>query len=505
MSIKVIIADDSMFLRKKISDILLTDNSINIIGYASNGKEAVEMVKDFHPNVLLLDLLMPEMNGLDAFERIMNNVPTPTIILSSISPQTMDASIQALLMGAFDYIIKPSGLEAKDLPKFQEELINKVHSASQSQIKKVYESDDLTHKKMYLRQELVNDTFKFGEYLNKLEPIDKSIDTEEKTSKPNDSIIVKSKRETILQEEPKIPKIINNVDKKDQVIPLIAEADKNFKVIPEEKSESKLKYDSSNQTNSIIEKKITLEHKVKNKNKLRKLVLVKNKKEFNELNEKKSRLTGEQKYLKAESVLDSRIISDVYLTTNIIVLGASVGGPRTLRTILKEIPKDLSCPLLIVQHLNANFINTFVNTLRNDCSIKIKVAEDGELIQSGIAYISPGEKHMEISIKNGIPHIKTYIGTPIHHCIPSIDVLFYSAARIYRNRAMGIILTGMGEDGVEGLRAIKNNGGRTIAESEETCVLYGMPKFAANRGYADFIIPNYEVKNYIMNFAKFNK
>jgi len=255
MSIKVIIADDSMFLRKKISDILLTDNSINIIGYASNGKEAVEMVKDFHPNVLLLDLLMPEMNGLDAFERIMNNVPTPTIILSSISPQTMDASIQALLMGAFDYIIKPSGLEAKDLPKFQEELINKVHSASQSQIKKVYESDDLTHKKMYLRQELVNDTFKFGEYLNKLEPIDKSIDTEEKTSKPNDSIIVKSKRETILQEEPKIPKIINNVDKKDQVIPLIAEADKNFKVIPEEKSESKLKYDSSNQTNTIIEKK----------------------------------------------------------------------------------------------------------------------------------------------------------------------------------------------------------------------------------------------------------
>ncbi|KKN11890.1 hypothetical protein LCGC14_1022050, partial [marine sediment metagenome] len=102
--VNVVVADDSAYLRKKISDILNKNELINIIDFAKNGEEAVDLVKKHNPDVLVLDLVMPKMNGLDAFKLIMEESPTPTVILSAISPKNLDSSIQALLMGAFDYI-----------------------------------------------------------------------------------------------------------------------------------------------------------------------------------------------------------------------------------------------------------------------------------------------------------------------------------------------------------------------------------------------------------------
>jgi two-component system chemotaxis response regulator CheB len=166
----------------------------------------------------------------------------------------------------------------------------------------------------------------------------------------------------------------------------------------------------------------------------------------------------------------------------LIVIGASVGGPRTITTILKDIPKDFPCPILVVQYLTPQFINTFVNTLNDVCKITIKIAKNEEYIQTGIVYIAPGDNHMEVSVKNDNPFIKIYKGTPVHFCMPSIDVLFFSAARIYRNRIMTIFLTGMGEDGVDELDTIQKLGGKTITKSQKTCVLYGMSKLAKERG-----------------------
>ena len=172
MSIDVIIADDSAYLRKSIADILKNHKLINIVDYAKNGEEAIKLIRKHSPDVLILDLLMPKMNGLDAFKMIMEECPTPTVILSAISPKNLDSSIQALLMGAFDYIIKPGGIGAKDLPRFREELLGKVLLASQSQIKRIFqkENGDLEKPKS-LRQEIVNEVFDFGQYLNRLSPI----------------------------------------------------------------------------------------------------------------------------------------------------------------------------------------------------------------------------------------------------------------------------------------------------------------------------------------------
>jgi len=202
-----------------------------------------------------------------------------------------------------------------------------------------------------------------------------------------------------------------------------------------------------------------------------------------------------------EYFLELAPVSFVKLTTKIIVIGASVGGPRTLRTILSEIPKNFPIPILVVQHLNHLFMRQFVVSLKNVCNINVKIGSNYEIIRAGNIYLSPGDKHMQVTVKNDEPCIRTFEGEPINYCRPSVDVLFYSCARVYKEKTLGILLTGMGRDGAAGLRAIKSNGGRTIAESEETSILYGMPKAAAEIGAADLIIPNYKIIDEIIRFV----
>ena len=171
MTIKVVIVDDSAFIRKKIAEILTEHPLVQIVDRAKNGLEAVEMVKKHRPDVLVLDLIMPVMDGLEAFKRIIAEYPTPTIILSAVNPQSMGSSIQALLIGAFDYIVKPGGLGAKDLPRFKEELLAKVLLASESQIRRIIEQEISIHEKSSMRQSLVKETFEFGKRLSKIKPI----------------------------------------------------------------------------------------------------------------------------------------------------------------------------------------------------------------------------------------------------------------------------------------------------------------------------------------------
>ncbi|MBN1801395.1 MAG: hypothetical protein JW891_07815, partial [Candidatus Lokiarchaeota archaeon] len=190
------------------------------------------------------------------------------------------------------------------------------------------------------------------------------------------------------------------------------------------------------------------------------------------------------------------------LETNIIVMGASVGGPKTLPSILKEIPANFPSPILIVQHLNHFFMRQFAISLRGICNLPVRIPSNGEEILAGKIYLSPGEHHMEIVVINNKPCIRTFEGERVNFCRPSVDVLFLSAAKVYKNNTMGILLTGMGKDGVKGLLAIKKMGGKTIAESEETSILYGMPKIAAENEAANIILPNYKIKDMMIQFAR---
>ena len=197
-----------------------------------------------------------------------------------------------------------------------------------------------------------------------------------------------------------------------------------------------------------------------------------------------------------------KIMKRSRIQSNTIVIGTSTGGPRTLKSILKEIPKDFPSPILIVQHLDPYFMKELSKSLNQICNIEIKIPVNGEKILPGKAYLSPGGKHMKVVLRNNIPCIKIFKGEPVNFCMPSVDVLFFSAAEVYKNQILGILLTGLGEDGAAGLEAIKKQGGKTIAESEQTCVVYVMPKAAVKRGAANFIVPNYEIKDHMMRFTK---
>ncbi|MBD3255954.1 MAG: hypothetical protein GF383_12735, partial [Candidatus Lokiarchaeota archaeon] len=193
----------------------------------------------------------------------------------------------------------------------------------------------------------------------------------------------------------------------------------------------------------------------------------------------------------------------VLIESNVVVIGASVGGPRTITQILRTIPSDFTCPILIVQHLTNQFVDVFVSSLNENCALNVKIAEDGKLIEKSTVYIAPGNYHLSIATKNCSPIIKLFQGPPVHFCIPSIDVLFSSAARIYQEKVLAILLTGMGKDGVKGMGMIKKYGGRTIAEAKETSILYGMPKSAVKKGYAELILPNYEIADYLNKYDKY--
>jgi len=202
-----------------------------------------------------------------------------------------------------------------------------------------------------------------------------------------------------------------------------------------------------------------------------------------------------------EYFLDRSPIFVKNLESKIVVIGASVGGPRTLRTIFSDIPRGFPAPILVVQHMNHFFMRQLAISLRSICKIDVKIGLNNERIRPGVIYISPGEKHMQVAVKNGKPTVRTYEGEPVNFCRPSVDVLFYSTARVYKKKTLGVLLTGMGRDGVAGLQAIKSRGGKTIAESKNTSILYGMPKAAADLGAADLILDNYEIIDEMIKFV----
>ena len=218
--------------------------------------------------------------------------------------------------------------------------------------------------------------------------------------------------------------------------------------------------------------------------------------------EKIEKIEQEKKAKYEDHLLDKTPIIIDKLETNVIVMGASVGGPRTLELILTKIPKNFPSPILVVQHMDHFFMRQFAMRLKDKCNLETKLGKNGELIKPGTIYISPGDKHMQIIGINGKPGIRTYEGEPVNYCRPSVDILFLSAVRVYKNNTIGVLLTGMGVDGVAGLKAIKAAGGKTIVESEETAILYGMPKAAVQSGVADLIVPNHRIKYLLVSYAK---
>jgi two-component system, chemotaxis family, protein-glutamate methylesterase/glutaminase len=184
--------------------------------------------------------------------------------------------------------------------------------------------------------------------------------------------------------------------------------------------------------------------------------------------------------------------------SRIIAIGVSTGGPNALQYMLAQIPADFPAAFVIVQHMPEGFTDMFARRLDECCAMDIQEAKSGDLLVAGRVLICPGNRHMMVRRMPRGEMVVLSDSPPINGHRPSVDVLFHSVAQEFGLIAVGLLMTGMGEDGAEGLGAIKAAGGMTIAQSEETCVVSGMPRAAIVKGYANKILPLDSIGNYLI-------
>ncbi len=206
--------------------------------------------------------------------------------------------------------------------------------------------------------------------------------------------------------------------------------------------------------------------------------------------------------LSADAVMAKRTVSSMVQTTEtVIAVGASTGGTEALKVFLEGIPAD-SPGIVIVQHMPALFTQQFAKRLNDICKITIKEAETGDKVLRGHALIAPGGKHMVLKRSGAIYHVEVIDGPLVNRHRPSVDVLFRSVSRYAGKNALGVILTGMGDDGAKGMLEMKEAGAYTIAQDEKSCVVFGMPKEAIKLNAAEIVLPLTEIAGHIIKKVK---
>ncbi len=347
--IRVLVVDDSAFMRKAISSMLEKDPEIKVIDTAKNGQECIEKVKKLDPDVITLDIEMPVMDGLTALKHIMMEHPKPVIMVSSLTTEGAEATFKALELGAMDYIPKQLSKISLEIIKIEKELIQKVKAVAKKKVKP-----------------------KFFKKLEKKKP------------------------------------------KKEEVVEIVKSLERRA-----------VKHD-------------------------------------------------------------------------IVGIGVSTGGPPTLQYILSNLPKDFPAAILIAQHMPAAFTPSFAKRLNELSPLEVKEAKDSDRIKEGHVFIAPGGRHLKIKQKGG--WIEIIVTEEPKDAIykPSATILLESIANEVGRRGLGVILTGMGSDGLEGAKVLKEKGGRILAQSEETCVVYGMPKAVVEAGIADEVVDLQEMPSAII-------
>jgi len=191
----------------------------------------------------------------------------------------------------------------------------------------------------------------------------------------------------------------------------------------------------------------------------------------------------------------------VHTTQKITAIGASTGGTEAIKELLLGFPAN-GPGTMIVQHMPEGFTHSFAERLNNMCAMEVREARDGDGMHSGLALISPGNKHMVLRKSGARYFVKVKDGPMVHHQRPSVDVLFNSVAKHAGKNAVGVILTGMGADGASGMKAMRDAGAETIAQDERSCIVFGMPKAAIDRGGVTHIVPLTQIAPKVMGMLK---
>ena len=192
--------------------------------------------------------------------------------------------------------------------------------------------------------------------------------------------------------------------------------------------------------------------------------------------------------------------------TAIVALGVSTGGPRALEEILPVLPGDLAVPILVVLHMPAGFAAAFAERLNNLCAVSVREACHGEVVQMGTVYIAPAGHHMTVDRPSNAQTLICLCSKPENQMhLPSANVMMQSVAFAFQSQAMGVIMTGMGSDGAQGMTAIHREGGFTVGQDEQSCAVYGMPRVCAEMGILDRVVPLLEIPHEILQATRYRK
>ncbi len=363
--IGVLIVDDSALMRNLISKIIDNTPGLTVAGKAMNGQFALEKLATCSPDVIVLDIEMPVMNGLEFLrERKKRGIDIPVIMLSSLTTEGAAVTMQCLELGASDFLTKPGGSSSGDLSAVAARLAELLPSygGQYARIKK--------HKNIPVHREPEYTAVHSGSGVVKLVP-------ENHARQPYENIFTTPR-------QPKKPVVITPVRESGKI--------------------------------------------------------------------------------------------------EVIAIGISTGGPNALREVFKDIDPELKQPVLVVQHMPAGFTEEFANSLDHICPLEVKEAHDGDLLKSGRILIAPGNYHIYVEQRSLAYVVRLSDAPPRNGHRPSADVLFESIAAVFQNRALGVIMTGMGNDGAAQLAEMRRQGARTIGQDEQSSIVYGMPKVAWELG-----------------------
>ena len=359
MVVKVLVVDDSGFFRRRVSEILSADPSIQVVGTATNGKEAIDQALALKPDVITMDYEMPMMDGITAVRHIMQRCPTPVLMFSSLTHEGARVTLDALDAGAVDFLPKNFEDISRNPDKVRQLLCEKVHSISRS-------------------------NRRVGAY---------------STPAPTPA-------------------------------PAPAPAPSgSFNPPPARSAPAPVPTRSAPASAS-------------------------------------SSPAPKRKAYK------------------LVAIGTSTGGPVALQRVLTQLPANFPAPIVLIQHMPAAFTKAFAERLDKLCRISVKEAEDGDILRPGLALLAPGGKQMMI---DGRGAVKILPGDERLNYKPCVDITFGSAAKSYGDKVLAVVLTGMGADGREGARLLKQGGSAIWAQDEASCVIYGMPMAIVKADLADAV------------------
>jgi len=351
MAVSVLIVDDSGFFRRRLGEMINSFQGIEVIGTASNGREAIDMTLKLKPDVITMDYEMPVMDGITAVRHIMEKCPTPILMFSSLTYEGARVTLDSLEAGAVDYLPKNFDDISKNSAVLKQTLANRINTVSQAVASRV------------------------------------------------------------LSARAAAPK------------------------------------STTSATPAALRPSIAPSR---------------------------------------SSITAGRPARSRVKPYSLLAIGTSTGGPVALQKVLTQLPANYSLPIVLVQHMPSTFTSAFAERLNSLCQITVAEAKDGDLLRPGVALLAPGGKQLMVS-KGG--KVKVLAGDERLNYKPSVDITFGSAANAYSDRVLAVVLTGMGSDGCEGARLLKQKGSTVWAQDQNTSVIYGMPMAIARANLADEILP----------------